>query len=162
MDNKFGRQSAATKARWKDRARSFLTVRKDPKVKRPKRPPKLKDTYLANKYSMKALDNALQHGIGWGLSSFVAARPVVALKRSEKRYYVAVDTLPENSAVRSASKGRKRRSCIWNTESKSSKLEVHWGAPRRTLVGFLDMGTVGVVLEVLALLEAACGGQLDA
>ena len=143
MDNKFGRQSAATKARWKERARSFLTVRKDPKVKRPKRPPKLKDTYLANKYSMKALDNALQHGIGWGLSSFVAARPVVALKRSEKRYYVAVDTLPENSAVRSASKGRKRRSCIWNTESKSSKLEVHWGAPRRTLVSFLDMGTVG-------------------
>ena len=143
MDNKLGRQSAATKARWKERVRSFLAVRKDPKVKQLKRAPRLKDKYLANKHSMKALDHALQHGIGWGLSSFVAARPLAALKQFERRYFISVDSLPEGSEVRSASKGRTRRACIWNAESKGSRLEVHWGSPRRTPMSFLDMGAVG-------------------
>ena len=99
------------------------------------------DPGLANQHSLRALDHALQGILGSGLSLFVAAEPLRALRASEARYFVAVDSLPD--CVRQASPGRVRRSCIVDksTDPPKTRLEVCWGSPRYILHSVLDMGS---------------------
>ena len=99
------------------------------------------DPGLANQHSLRALDHALQGILGSGLSLFVAAEPLRALRASEARYFVAVDSLPD--CVRQASPGRVRRSCVVDksTDPPKTRLEVCWGSPRYILHSVLDMGS---------------------
>ena len=50
----------------------------------------LSDPGLANSYSLMAIDHALQGTLGRGLSLFVAAEPLKALRDGEIRYFVAM------------------------------------------------------------------------
>ena len=131
-----GRLSADAKAHWDAKVREFLGAGRGKFKLR-----SLKQIRLANKHHLQAIDHALRQGAKLPLSSFVAAKPCQPLASHERRFWVSVDSLP--AAILAASKDRVRRSCIEDTTTKRTRLEVSWNSVRQVLHSWLDQGVVG-------------------
>ena len=101
----------------------------------------LRHKYQANTRQVQALDNALQQGAGISIATFVPAVHVGALKAGERRYFVDASTAPAH--LTNENDDRTRRSCIIDTTSKATRLEVPWHSNRPALFSVVDQGAVG-------------------
>ena len=101
----------------------------------------LKQKKLANKHHMLALDHAMQGGLGVGLQSFMSDSPLRPLQANEERFMLPISEVPPHIAA--CTPGALFRSCIRNTETDDTRLEMRWLQDRHCLQAHLDMGSIG-------------------
>ena len=94
---------------------------------------------LPNVHQMRALDHMSLETLGTPLQSFVAEKPLKALKPGHSREWVDMADLPE--PLRAAAGPRARRSVI--KEGDSTHLEVIWSERRLVLQECVDMASKG-------------------
>ena len=97
----------------------------------------LQEPRLANEHRLKALDHGLQ-GIGLSFAHFKSQYPCGALGTNERRYFLAMDSLPDD--LKQVSPDRTRRAAIWDNCTGKGRLEVAWAEPRPLLHDASDMG----------------------
>jgi hypothetical protein len=124
-------------AKWAQRCRSFLNSKTN-ESNASKRLPWNK-RYLPNEEGIRAFDAALL-GTGLSLSEFELGRKPGMLTAEEKRYFVSADDLPDDVA---RDIGLLKRSCIENTRTGATHLEVCWEEGRKLLVNVIDCGSRG-------------------
>ena len=132
-----GKLSKDNKSKWRERIRTFVA----PKLAVAKRQARLKADRLANKYHLKAFDHALLAGMGCGLDTFVCEDSGGKLTATERRYFIPSADLPE--PLQKLRPDRSRCACVWDLSAVAGRLEIEWGATRRLLVTWQDMGAVG-------------------
>ena len=96
--------------------------------------------YESNVEHIKALDHALQGGVGLSLQAFMATRRPLPLTKDQERYFVKAADLP-GSLARDG--GWQARSCIHDKGSGKRFLETVWDESRCVLFETLDCGTIG-------------------
>ena len=84
------------------------------------------------------------------MQDFLVERPCRPLVTGEKRYYVALEQLPEPMQVAAA--GRTKRCCVVNTAG-DRYLEVPIKRDRKVLQSFTDMGSTGWVAKLRVFTE---------
>jgi hypothetical protein len=95
----------------------------------------------ANMEAAKVTDHALKGGTGaMGLAHFQSGHDL-QLKKHERRFTVTAEDLPPE--ITALMKGRELRSCIENTCTKDTRLEVEWTGDRQSLWLYADTGSVG-------------------
>ena len=132
-----GRLPLANQVKWRRRMLQFASQKRTVAKKKPKID-HLQQTRLANKYHVKAFDNALSLGTGLDCMRFLVDSPPSKLAAHEQQFFVEVAGCPE--AVREASADRVRRSCTKDSASGKSRLQVKWGHARYVLHCNLDEG----------------------
>ena len=99
---------------------------------------------MSNQYSLLAIDHALKGGRCFSLKHVQPLRAAKALELHEQMYFVDDTTITKKE-----SEHKRRRSCVWDSEAKSGKVELperkgHAGDHLdRALVMNHDQGSVG-------------------
>lgn len=145
-----GRLPLANQVKWRRRMLQFASQKRTVAKKKPKSD-HLQQARLANKYHVKAFDNALSLGTGLDCMRFLVDSPPSKLAAHEQQFFVEVAGCPE--AVREASADRVRRSCIKDPASGKSRLQAKWGHARYVLHCNLDEGGGQSHKQVLAFPE---------
>ena len=124
----------------------FITGKAVPEVGRRLGKTSLKQSKVANKFSLLGTDHALVQGTTWGLSKFIANEPVKALNPDfEQMFFVPAEKLPP--ALQESLHGRSHRMCVLDKPSGQTRLVVKWSAQRDVLQCFLDQGSIGWVAK---------------
>ena len=124
----------------------FITGKAVPEVGRRLGKTSLKQSKVANKFSLLGTDHALVQGTTWGLSKFIANEPVKALNPDfEQMFFVIAEKLPP--ALQESLHGRSHRMCVLDKPSGQTRLVVKWSAQRDVLQCFLDQGSIGWVAK---------------
>ena len=106
---------------------------------RPKAGP-LTKKYMSNRDHAVAGDAALRSVTNTsGVSHFLSPRLVGRLLPHEERYTIPLTDLPDG--LSDLSVGLRKRSCIFNSETGETRLEVDWGTPMPSLWMCSDMGS---------------------
>jgi hypothetical protein len=132
-----GQLAPTGRSKWLSRMHQFARQKRDTAKKKPT-VDTLQQARLANKYHVKAFDNALALGAGLDLKQFCVEKPPCKLAAHETRFCVEVASCP--AGVRGASADRKLRSCIQDKQAGTTRLEVKWGPARYTIHCNLDEG----------------------
>ena len=100
----------------------------------------LQKKYLANRAHCIAADKAIQSVTATkGLQHFKVTSVAGVLAANEVQYDVLFEQLPDD--VKADSVGMARRSCVLNTQTKETRLEVPWGSSMPSLWAVTDGGS---------------------
>ena len=100
-------------------------------------------TYMANRAHILANDWALQVLTTKGYNHYKVPDNFGVLASTEHRYFVKVASLPDDLRELGAQQGHVERSCIYNSKTKETRLEVAWSEPRPSLWSLTDQGSSG-------------------
>ena len=96
----------------------------------------------ANKKVFLAIDNAMQACLGFGFAAYLPTQRVGRLQSYEDRFFIPQTEMPDH--LRFEFQQRTRRSCINDTRTNSTRLEVLWDSDTRpSLFRCTDQGSVG-------------------
>ena len=131
------RLTAESKGKWGAKISAFFTRARDKKTPKTN----LKTAKLANKFSLMATDHILQGAIDDNLRNYRVDSTVrFPLKDFEQRFMVPLADLPPELRTDDVAQGRVQRSCILDTRTGETTLELMSTSHKKSLHVHADKG----------------------
>ena len=111
----------------------------------------------ANLACMLALDNTFQ-SLDFSLDKYLCQRIPLPLSETDRQYFADATHLPPFLGT---DLGFKRRSCVQDTVTGETHLEVAWSQDRRLLVETSDRGAVGYCFKFFLYGPGGCRGTVN-